>query len=90
MSATTSRCANDVYPATCCYCQEQATDLLVESGVDRLTNGEHVLQERRGGKLNSVELASGTCKLPGNELCYIVLDVHLKFRESERERDGKT
>jgi len=51
---------------------------------DRPTNGEHVLEERRGDKFNFAKLASGTCKLARNELCYIVLDVHLEFRRENR------
>lgn len=45
---------------------------------------EHVLQERRDDKFNFAELADGTCKLPRNELCYIVLGVQLEFRRENR------
>jgi len=57
---------------------------LLNSDTDRPTNGEHVLEERRGDKFNFAKLASGTCKLARNELCYIVLDVHLEFRRENR------
>lgn len=45
---------------------------------------EHVPEERRGDKFNFAELADGTCKLPRNELCYIVLGVQLEFRRENR------
>lgn len=64
---------------------------LLDSDTDP-TNGEHVLEERRGDKFNFAELANGTCKLARNELCYIVLDVQLEFRRENRiasvERNG--
>lgn len=45
---------------------------LLDSNTDWPTNGEHVLEERRGDKFNFAKLASGTCKLARNELCYCI------------------
>lgn len=72
-----------VYSTARCASSRTGDRPLLDSDMDRPTNGEHVL-ERRGDKFNFAELASGTCKLARNELCYIVLDVHLEFRRENR------
>lgn len=41
-------------------------------------------RKRFDDKFNFAELAGGTCKLPRNELCYIVLGVQLEFRRENR------
>lgn len=51
----------------------------------RLVEAEHVPWRKRfDDKFNFAELAGGTCKLPRNELCYIVLGVQLEFRRENR------